>query len=116
MSGLNWHRCSYRNCKTGLPGVVIPIAQFKAMNAPAYMPTAQAVLEDMRLCESCALSADIHDIINDKRWKDICHQIAAQGGTPPDRSSLTLHLGWHKDQPPPECVKQFVAKKGPLIV
>lgn len=62
-------------------------------------------MSDLRLCESCALSANIHDIVNDTRWKDICHKIHAQGGTPPDRETLKLELGWPKDQPVPKWFK-----------
>lgn len=101
-------KCSYTLCKTGLPGIVIPIAAFRAKNAPKYMPQGHAIMENLRLCESCALSAKVHELVDNKRWKDICNQIAAQGGTPPDRDTLELILGSPKDQPlPGYLVKAF---------
>lgn len=91
--------CSYIHCKTGLPGIVVPIAQFKAKNAPAYMPKGHAIIGDLRLCESCALTAKIDELVTDKRWAEICHQIKAAGGAEPDRDSLELLLGAKKDKP-----------------
>src|SRR5258708_34433367 len=102
-----FYRCSYVKCKTGLPGVVIPVVSLRAMNAPPYMPRGHAVLKELRLCESCFVSADVHMIIGDKRWKDICEKISLQGGPkvqPPDRDTLELHASWEKDNPPPQFV------------
>lgn len=104
-------KCSYTKCKSGLPGIIIPIASFLpapvgGKPVPPYMPRGHAILNDMRLCESCALTADIHQMITDKRWKEICYQIEAAGGTPPDRDTLEMVLGSPKDQPVPETFKK----------
>lgn len=103
-------KCSYVKCKTALPGIVIPIASFKALNAPPYMPRGHAIIVELRLCESCALTADIHQMVDDKRWQDICLKMEAAGGTAPDRSSLELVLGTPKDQPLPPMFKDAVEK------
>lgn len=63
------------------------------LDGPAFMPKGHAVLGDLRLCESCARAAKINELISDKRWTDICYQLAAAGGEPPDRDSLELLLG-----------------------
>lgn len=86
------NRCSYTLCKTGLPGVVVPVATFLPKNPPPYMPRGHAFLSNLRLCEGCALTADVHQMVDNKRWKDITDQIIAQGGEPPDRDSLKLML------------------------
>lgn len=104
-----FRRCNYPKCKTGLPGLIIPVATFlpkpiDGQQVPKYMPRGHAVMADLRLCESCALTADVNVLVNDKRWTDICHQIAGAGGTPPDRDSLKLELGSPKDQPIPKII------------
>lgn len=103
-------KCSYSKCKTKLPGVVVPVASFKALNAPKYMPPGHAIISDAMLCESCALTANIHELIDDKRWLEICRKIEGAGGTPPDRSSLELLLGSPKNQPLPQAFKKTITK------
>lgn len=115
MSLAKFQRCSYAICKTGLPGIVIPVASFLPLPVdgkpvPAYMPRGHAVMSDLRLCESCALTARVQFLVHDKRWAEICRQIAAAGGSPPDRESLQLLLGSPKNQPLPESFKQAVQK------
>lgn len=103
-------KCSYVKCKSHLPGIIIPIASFKALNAPPYMPRGHAIMQDLRLCESCALTAKIHELVDNKRWAEICRQIDAQGGTPPDRASLEMVLGSPKDKPVPHILRKAVAQ------
>lgn len=107
MKKVHFHRCSYIHCKTGLPGIVIPIGTFlpkplDGMPPPSFIGRAHAIMSDLRLCESCALTAKIHELIDDKRWQNICDQIKAQGGPPPDRETLELEFGSPKDQPLPK--------------
>jgi hypothetical protein len=105
-----FHKCSYVHCKTGLPGVLTPVATFlpkpiKGKPVPSYMPRAHAIIGNLRLCESCAMSAKVHELINDKRWSEICRQIEAAGGATPDRASLELALAATKGTPMPEGLK-----------
>lgn len=69
------------------------------------MPEGHAILANLKLCESCALTAKIHEMIDNKRWAEICKQIEAQGGTEPDRSTLRLMLGVPKGSEHSEKLK-----------
>lgn len=104
-------RCGHSKCKTGLPGIITPIAAFKATKAPPYMPEGHAVLQDMKLCESCALTANIHTLIDNKRWAEISRQITAAGGAEPDRKTLRMVLGAPKDQPLPQMFREALKRE-----
>lgn len=97
-------KCSYLLCKTGLPGIITPVIKFSPIKGPRSigLTKGQAIVGGVMLCESCAVSAKVHEIVDDRRWADICRQIASAGGPPPDRDSLELHLGTPKGQPLPK--------------
>lgn len=106
--------CAYAKCKTGLPGVIVPIVQFRAQMAPGYMPPGHAVIGSALLCESCSLTANVHELIDDKRWQNICEQLIAAGAQPPDRDSLELLLGSPKDKPLPKAFTDALRReRGP---
>jgi hypothetical protein len=103
-------KCSYPGCKSGLTGIVIPVASFKALNAPKYMPRGHAIMQDLRLCEACAPHASIHKLVDDRRWQDICRQLAAAGGIPPDRNSLEMLLGTPRGESLPPMFVEAIKK------
>lgn len=98
-------KCSYLLCKTGLPGIIVPIIEFRAIRSAASigLTPGRAIVGGVTLCESCALTAKVHEIVDDRRWSDICRQIASAGGPLPDRDSLELHLGSPKGNPLPQA-------------
>lgn len=108
--------CSYRFCRSGLPGIVVPVIQFKALNAPAYMPPGHAIISEALLCESCALTAKIDELVTDKRWAYISAQLAAAGAQPPDRDSVKLMLGARKDKPLPKAFADALKRERAKIV
>lgn len=83
--------CSYIHCRSRDMGEYIPVIVFSAKGIPSsVLPPGQAVIRDLRLCRTCALKAKVHDLCTNKRWAQICANIAAEGAAPPDRDKIGL--------------------------
>lgn len=89
---MKFTKCSYIHCKSRHPGIYTPVIRFYAKIGPKYLPPGHAIVYGMRLCQNCAQTAKIHDIVTDSRWKDICDKIAAAGAAPPNRDTIELLL------------------------
>ena len=54
------------------------------------MPPAHARIFELLLCEECASKANVHDIVNNRRWAAICKPFEDANLPLPDRNSLKL--------------------------
>lgn len=96
---MNWTPCSYVKCRSRQPGIFTPIIRFYAKDVPkSLMPPGHAVVSGVMLCNNCAQTANVHEIVSDRRWQEICTHLSVAGATPPDRDSIELLLGTPKNQ------------------